>query len=42
MKKQSLFKKLTALAGLVTSYDEDSDYIKWVDGTYTWDRPDGR
>jgi hypothetical protein len=34
--------KLTALAGLVTSYDEDSDYIKWVDGTYTWDRPDGR
>lgn len=34
--------KIKALAGLITSYDEDSDYLPWVDGTYTWVRPDGR
>ena len=27
-------------ANVVTSYESDSIYLDWVNGTYTWTRPD--
>ena len=30
----------TYYANVVTSYESDSIYLDWVNGTYTWTRPD--